>query len=179
MPPVRSPFRMEGIIVGREMDSDGSTDWRIRLARVDPDDELAQGLMLVDPSTPWESIPATVADRARKCAAFGLFIRLMRRRLGLSIQVLADRADVESDDLLDIESDPEHQPEVRTVHQLATLFEVSESKLLQVAGLTGPLDPRLYNEAVRFVRSCEHEPAPGRPGSTALAAFIVALSAEI
>ena len=156
-----------------------SKDWRIRIAEVDGDDELGEGLMAVDPSTPWESLPATAAHAPQRCFAFGPFVRVMRRRLGLNIEMLAAEADVEVAELFAIEREPRHIPEVRTVYQLAGFFAVSSSKLLQVAGLIGPMDTRLFDAAVRFVEGSANGAARTNRGDTALAAFVVALCDEL
>ena len=156
-----------------------SKDWRIRIAEVDGDDELGEGLMAIDPATPWESLPATPAHAQERCFAFGPFVRVMRRRLGLNIEMLAAKADVEVADLVGIEREPRHVPEVRTVYQLAGFFAVSSSKLLQVAGLVGPMDARLFNAAVRFVEGSANPAVRNNRGDTALAAFVVALSEEL
>jgi transcriptional regulator with XRE-family HTH domain len=161
------------------MSPSGRKGWRIRISEVDHDDELGAGLMMIDPSTPWESLPATAAHTQQRCPAFGPFVRLMRRRLGLTVEMLASDADVEIADLARIENGPWHQPEVRTVYQLAGFFAVSRTKLMQVAGLTGPMDPRLFNAAVRFVKWSDSRAAPRRAGNSALAAFVVALSDDL
>lgn len=155
-------------------------EWRIRIAEVDGDDELGEGLMAIDPSTPWESLPATAthAKEKERCFALGPFVRAMRRRLGLNVEMLAREADVEVADLLGIEREPKHVPELRTVFQLAGFFDVSSSKLLQVAGLIGPMDARLFNAAVRFVEESANRAARNYRGDTALAAFVVALCDE-
>lgn len=155
-----------------------SKHWRIRIAEVDGDDQLGEGLMAIDPATPWESLPATATHEQKRCSAFGPFVREMRRRLGFSVEMLAAEADVEVADLSGIEREPEHVPEVRTVYQLAGFFAVSSSKLLQVAGLIGPMDAPLSNAAVRFVEGSANRAARDSRGVTALAAFIVALSDE-
>ena len=156
-----------------------SKEWRIRIAEVDRDDELGEGLMAIDPSTPWQSLPATATVAQERCVAFGPFVRVMRRRLGLKIEMLAAEADVEVADLFGIEREATHEPEVRTVYQLAGFFAVSRSKLLQVAGLIGPMDARLFNAAVRFVEWSTSRAARNDRDNTALAAFIVALSDEL
>ncbi len=161
------------------MNRDDGKDWRIRVAEADPNDELGEGLMIIDPKTPWESLPATAADTHKRCAALGPFVCLMRHRLRLTVERLAAEADVEVSDLVEIERDPRHRPEVRTVYQLAGFFAVSSSKLMQVAGLAGPMDARLFNEAVRFVKRLQRTAAPNEERVTALAAFVVALSADL
>ncbi|MDE0126965.1 MAG: helix-turn-helix transcriptional regulator [Bryobacterales bacterium] len=153
-------------------------EWRIRIAEVDSDDELGEGLMAIDPSTPWESLPATATHAKERCFALGLFVRAMRRRLGLNVEMLAREADVEVADLLGIEREPRHVPELRTVFQLAGFFDVSSSKLLQVAGLIGPMDARLFNAAVRFVEGSANRATRNYRGDTALGAFVVALCDE-
>ncbi len=75
--------------------------------------------------------------------AFGRFVRLMRRDRGLTLEKLAEDTDVEISELVEIEDDTHHEPELRTVYQLANYFKAPRSNLLQVAGLTAPRDNRL------------------------------------
>jgi DNA-binding XRE family transcriptional regulator len=56
----------------------------------------------------------------------------------LTLEKLAEEADVDVVELVAIEDDSHHKPEVRTVYQLANYFRLPRANLLQVAGLTAP-----------------------------------------
>lgn len=124
-------------------------DWCLKMAQLEDGAEIGAGLAALDPTFDLQPVaePQAATDIN---IAFGRFIQLMRRQQKLSLEKLAEDADVEIVELVAIEDDTHHKPEVRTVYQLATYFNVSRTNLLQVAGLTAPKDQRLVNEAVRF-----------------------------
>jgi HTH-type transcriptional regulator, competence development regulator len=82
--------------------------------------------------------------------AFGKFVELMRRSRGWTMERLAVEADLELEDVVMIEDEPTSIPEPRAVYQLATLFEVSLSSLLQMSGLSKEKDPALRHNTLRF-----------------------------
>jgi transcriptional regulator with XRE-family HTH domain len=110
--------------------------------------------------------------------AFGRFVRLMRRDRGLTLEKLAEDTDVEVAELVEIEEDTHHKPELRTVYQLANYFRVPRGNLLQVAGLTVPRDNRLIDEAVRFAARSESVAVLTSEERAALEAFVAVLSEE-
>ena len=81
-------------------------------------------------------------------------------------------------DLVEIESDPRHKPELRTAYQLANYFNVPRPGLLQVAGLAAPKDARLFDEAVRFAARSEPMTALTPEEGAALESFVSALSEQ-
>ena len=161
------------------MDPSRRKESRIRIARVDGNDELAEGLMVIDPSVPWQSLPLTAPVGQEKSFAFATFVFQMRCRLGLTDKKLAAIADVEIADLVSSESDPRHIPEVRTVYQLAGFFGVSNAKLMQVAGLAGPMDPTLRSECARFVKRCRGLSRREFSRGPALTTFVMALADDM
>jgi len=62
------------------------------------------------------------------------------------------------------------------VYQLANLFEVSRSTLLQVAGLTLPKDNRIAEESVRFAARSEPVEALTDGEQMALDTFVAVLT---
>lgn len=102
----------------------------------------------------------------------------MRRSKHLTVEKLADDADVEISELVSIEEDAHYKAELRTVYQLAEFFDVQKSGLLQVAGLTVPKDTRLVDEAVRFAARSEPVAELTREERAALDAFVAVLSEQ-
>ena len=100
----------------------------------------------------------------------------MRRNGGLTVEKLADDADVDIAELVGIEDDTHYKPEVRTVYQLANFFDVPRVNLLQLARLALPRDDRLNEEAVRFAARSEPIAALTPEERTALEAFVAVLS---
>lgn len=153
-------------------------EWCLRMAELEKDAEIGAGHLAVDPVFDGEAVPVEVSDEDGSNVAFGRFVRLMRRRLGLSLEKLATAADVEMAVLVEIENDPHHKPELRTAYQLANYFGVSRSGLMQVAGLTAPKDTRLLDEAVRFAARSEPTTKLTSEESAALEAFVAVLSEQ-
>lgn len=83
-------------------------------------------------------------------AAFGSLVALMRRDAGLTREQLADKADVDAADIVNIEADNQYLPEPRTVYKLANVFNISSKRLLQLSGNAIANDQRFREEAVRF-----------------------------
>ena len=81
---------------------------------------------------------------------FGLLIRQLRRREGLTIGELVQKASITEEELRLIEHDPHHKPRPRTVHQLAEYFQVSKMELMKLSGATLTYDEKFQEEAFRF-----------------------------
>ena len=153
-----------------------SKDWCLKMAQLEGDSEIGAGLLASDASFTDEATPVVTDRDPTTSLAFGRFVRLMRRQRGVNIERLADEADVDVADLLEIESNPRYQPEPRTAYQLARYFDVSSSNLMQVAGLTKPKDLRLQHEAVRFAARSEPTSELTSEEGAALDAFVAVLS---
>ncbi len=155
-----------------------SKDWCLRMAQQESDAEIGAGRLAIDPVFDGERVPADVGEEESPNVAFGRFVNLMRRQRGMSLEQLADDADVDMADLVEIESDPHHRAELRTAYQLANYFKVSRSGLMQVAGLAARKDARLFDEGVRFAArsgpTTELTPEEG----AALDAFVAVLSEQ-
>ena len=153
-------------------------EWCIRMALLEGDAEIGAGRLAVDPVFDVDVIPAPAGEEEGSNVAFGRFVRLMRRQRGLTLEGLADDADVDMADLVEIESNPHHKPELRTAYQLANYFKVPRSGFMQVAGLAVPKDTRLFDEAVRFAARSEPTAALTSEESAALEAFVSVLNKQ-
>ena len=153
-----------------------SEEWCMRMAQLEGDAEIGAGRLAIDPVFDGEAASVATSDEDGPSIAFGRFVNLMRRRRGLSLEKLADDSDADMTDLVEIESDPHHRPELRTVCQLADYFDVSRSGLLQMAGLTAPKDAMLFNEAVRFAARSEPTARLTPEEGAALDSFVAVLS---
>lgn len=146
------------------------------MAQIEGDDEIGAGVVAVDPTFDGDAVPAASADEPS--VAFGRFVRLMRRNRGLSIEKLAETLDVEIMELVAIEENMRHKPDVRTVNQLANFFDVPRPSLMQIAGLVVTEDNRLINEAARFAARSDPVAALTPEERSALDAFVVVLSEQ-
>jgi transcriptional regulator with XRE-family HTH domain len=151
-----------------------SQDWCMRMAEMEAEEEIGAGQIAIDPIFDGEKAAAETAEEAP--IAFSRFVSLMRRSRGLTVEKLAEDADVEMVELVGIEEGVQQKPEVRTVYQLANYFGVGRANLMQVAGLTVPKDNRIVTEAVRFAARSEPVAALTDEERKALEAFVSVLS---
>jgi HTH-type transcriptional regulator, competence development regulator len=120
------------------------------------------------------SVPATSADPKRQ--SLGKFIELSRRRMRLSVEQLADKANVDLAELLAIEKAEDILPEPRTVYQLAQILRMRVEPLMELAGLVVPKSIALTESAVRFAARSEPMDALTKEEEEALNWFVKELS---
>lgn len=98
--------------------------------------------------------PASPQDHIGKLA-FSKLISLRRRSLKLSVIQLAEKAKIDLDELVEIESGRDVVPEPRTICQLALFLGLPERKLMDLSGLTRARDGKIEKAAVRFAAQSE------------------------
>lgn len=152
-----------------------SKEWCVRMAQLGGDAEFGAGAIAIDPVFDGGM---TQGEAEGASLAFGRFVRLMRCNRGLTVEKLAEDADLDIAELLNIEQDTHYRPELRTVHQLAGFFGVQRANLLQIAGLTVARDNRLITEAVRFAARSEPTVALTPDERQALEAFVSVLAGQ-
>lgn len=125
-------------------------EWFARQAAMEEDGEVAAGL----PTADFLFAEAAQARRPRECEgthlAFARLINLKRRESKLSLEQLADRADIELEELWAIERGQMADPEPRTVYQLAAALRLPPKKLMQLSGVTEASDEGFCQEVVRW-----------------------------
>jgi len=127
--------------------------WCEKMARRETCAEIGAGLLAIDPVIDNEYVTKTSGDDTR--FVLQRFIELGRRDMNLSVEQLAERADIAISELISIETDIHHLPEPRTLYQLAQVFSVSQGKLMELSGLTKPKDVNYLEEAVRYAARSE------------------------
>lgn len=85
---------------------------------------------------------------------FARFVQIARRAQGLSVEELAERAQIDVSQLVAIESEGA-APVPRAVYQLAGVLQVSTGKLMELAGLAESKDPQFRRAALRFAARSE------------------------
>lgn len=123
-------------------------DWCKAMAQHEAGVEVGAGLIAADPIFDGEAAHDITFDESR--IALGRFVHLIRRQRKLSLEGLAECADVDLPELMSIELDAHYIPEPRTIFQLANVFHVSQKKLMGLSGLTKPKDTKYIEEAVRY-----------------------------
>jgi transcriptional regulator with XRE-family HTH domain len=147
-------------------------EWCRAKARLEEDAEVGVGLLALDPLA--ESCAPRHEEEPQ--IAFSRFVQLMRRKKKLSVEELAEEADLDLGELVSIEENMHRDPEPRTVYQLAKTFGVPIKKLSQLAGLVVARDPGFSQEALRFAARSEPIEKLTPEENAALESFIAVLS---
>src|SRR5437660_5853174 len=127
-------------------------EWLTKRAERDDKAEISAGVFSIDmfksKQRPHQvaSINAGADEDPRP--AFGRLINLWRRKKGLRMDQLADRARIDMGELVAIEHDIHYTPEPRTVYQLAKILGLSIKRMLQLSGNSIVRDSTLGQEAV-------------------------------
>lgn len=150
-------------------------EWCIAMAENEVDGEVGAGLIAAAPVIGNDFSPDEVISRDSHFA-FGRFVNLMRRQRHLSMEKLAEDADIDTDEILSIESDAYFAPEARTVYNLSGFFHVPLEPLMELSGLTQLKDASLMQEAVRFAARSESVEELTPDEQMALESFVVVLS---
>lgn len=156
------------------MTTEITPEWCLAMARGEVGFDIGAGLLAIDPTGSQELHENDNAEESR--LALSRFVTLMRRKGGMSIEALADRADIDVGELLAIEKDAHHAPEVRTIYKLAMVFGVSQKKLMGLSGLTRPKDISYVDQAVRYAARSESIAVLSAEEQAALDGFISILS---
>ena len=98
---------------------------------------------------------ASVPNVETTKTAFVRLLQLTRREKRLSLERLAEKADVDLAELVKIETDETFMPGLRTVSQLASILELPAKKLMVLAGLLQVKDLSLQQASVRFAARSE------------------------
>ncbi len=86
--------------------------------------------------------------------AFALLVEFGRRKMGLSLEQLSKEADIDLEELVEIER-AYAQPSPRALHQLAKTLKLPIEPLATVAGLVKARDENLEAAAYRFAAQSE------------------------
>jgi hypothetical protein len=97
-----------------------------------------------------ELITNEAEERERSSYSFGVFIRQLRRRDGLSVEKLAQKARIDVEELRLVEHDPHYRAKPRMVHQLSDVFKIPERSMMTLAGAMVTNDNRIEQAAERF-----------------------------
>ena len=110
--------------------------------------DIGAGVIAADPMFTYEGGSDKSLEGSR--FALGRFINLVRRNHGLSIEALAEKADVGIGELLSLENNAAYLPDMRMLCQLSEVFNVSREKLMGLSGLAHAENDDYVQEAVRY-----------------------------
>ncbi len=155
-------------------------EWFERKAKLEGDLEVAAGMLARDPSPeePATTRAATETDIETRFA-FGSLVEAMRRKNGLTMERLAEKARVDVAEIRNIERDAHYRAEPRTVYQLASTFGLPNKALLQLSGNAIARDAGMHEHAMRFAaRSGESVQNLSKEETRALEEFIAYLARQ-
>ncbi len=157
------------------MKIDMNKAWCLAVAQQEGTGEIGAGEIAEDPH---DSGDAESTSGVAQLPTFGRFIKLMRQQLQISIEALAQKTSLDTEELLNVEDNPMYQPEPRTVYQLSIVFGVSQQRLMQLAGLATAQDDAFRQEAVRFAARSEPVAQLTTEQRSALESFVAFLNRE-
>lgn len=155
-------------------------EWLDQRAALDDKADVSAGMLDLNRlaaarSTKVVSMQAT-AESESPNPAFGTLINLWRRKRGLRLDVLADKAGIDAAELIEIEKNLTYVPEPRTVYQLAKTLDLPSERLLELSGNLVVRNSSLGREAVRFAAKSESVEKLSRDEQRALEEFVKFLS---
>lgn len=86
--------------------------------------------------------------------AFHLFVCMLRRAWGLSVDALAKQADIDRTEIVAMEQHTGYKPSPLTLHRLSNFFKIPQQNLQILAGATRPSE-RFREEASQFAAKSE------------------------
>lgn len=92
-------------------------------------------------------------DVASSRRAFVVFVRMLRRRHGLTIDQLADRAGIDREEVVAMEWNNGYRPTPLTLHKLGEFFSIPQRRLAALAGAVH--DDAVNEHASRFAAQSE------------------------
>ena len=158
-----------------------SKEWLTKRAEQEEKAEVSAGVFSIDmlkprhqPAQQVRSINTSTDDDPRP--AFGKLINLWRRKRGLRMDQLAEKANIDLAELIEIERNIHYTPEPRTVYQIAKTLGLSNERMLQLSGNVIARDHTLGHEAVRFAARSESVEKLTKDEQRALEEFVKFLS---
>jgi transcriptional regulator with XRE-family HTH domain len=153
-----------------------SHGWTRAHAKLEPDSGITSAGGLAHRLRAAGRPGAVVISTDPRRQSLGKLIELSRRRMRLSVEQLADRANVDLAELLGIEKAEDTVPELRTIYQLAGVLGIGPDPLLELAGLIEAKFVGLGESAVRFAARSEPMNALTKEEEEALNWFVAELT---
>lgn len=153
-----------------------SKEWYLKQARLEAavSEDVGAGIAAMYPT--YTSLSDSGHADSSAPVIFGRLIQFLRERNRLSIDALADKADIDAEALRAIEKDTEGHPEPRTVYQLSKVFHLSNAKLSMLAGLSFPRDLAVREARVKFAARLDPAEALSAVDREALENLVAVLS---
>jgi len=157
-----------------------SKEWLRQRAALDDKADVSAGTLDLNrlPAARSSNVVSTQASAEAESPnpAFGRLINLWRRKKGLRIESLAEKARIDVGELIEIERNLNYVPEPRTVYQLAKTLDLPSERMLELSGNLIARDSSLGEEAVRFAARSESVEKLSKDEQRALEEFVKFLS---
>ena len=127
-----------------------TNEWLQQRIAADPDTDPEAGLSITGTSESANVTTIGEGKAVRLRIALGVLVRQLRMKEGLTLALLAERAQVLEDQLRQVEHDPHYTASPRLIYQLSTYFNVSLVMLSQLSGATHTVERSIYNAAVKY-----------------------------
>jgi transcriptional regulator with XRE-family HTH domain len=130
-------------------------NWLVKRAAQEDQHFISVGGLIsrIDPE--WQADVSSMPIVETTKTAFIRLLQLARRERRLSLEQLAQKADIDLGELVKIEADESFKPTPRTIHQLAEFLKLPAKKLMVLAGLLQVKDFGLQQASVRFAARSE------------------------
>jgi HTH-type transcriptional regulator, competence development regulator len=153
-----------------------SKEWLIKRAARDDMAEVSAGFfnldMLQADASKGGGGSRQSPEQESSRVAFGKLVNLWRRKRGLRMDQLAEKARIDLAELVEIERNIDFIPEPRTVYQLSQVLNLSNERLLQLSGNTVERDRTLGQRAVKFAALSESVEKLNKDEQRALEEFV-------
>jgi HTH-type transcriptional regulator, competence development regulator len=157
-------------------------EWLLKNADRDKDLEVTAGFLTVDKLNAVygrnEEGQQEVKLEESRLAALAKLVNLRRRLTGLSLEALANEADVDLEDLICIEKEIPVQLSVRTIHKLSVVLKLPQAGLLRLTGAIAKRDDCFTQQALRFVARAQTESKPSKQEIEVLEEYVKFLTEE-
>lgn len=155
-------------------------EWLRNKTKTEPDIDIEAGMPThllrgIDAFLPPDVVPVSAENEERSLDlkhAFGVLVRSLRLRDGLSVEELAAAATVLVEDIEVIERDPHGEVRPRTVFKLANVFRIEPKKMIKISGTAILVDEELASETLKFAAKSDGVSCLNAEEQQLLGAFI-------
>jgi transcriptional regulator with XRE-family HTH domain len=142
-------------------------EWLLKNAQRDQDLEVTAGFLSEDKvnavyGSQQQEQEGQIEDIESRLAALAKLVNIQRRIKGWSLEQLAEKADVDLQDVFCLEQGVSVHLSVRTIHKLSGALNLPHSGLLRLSGATVQRNDNFTDKALRFIARSQPESKPTR-----------------
>jgi HTH-type transcriptional regulator, competence development regulator len=141
-------------------------EWLLKNAERDQDLEVTAGFLSNDKLDAvygsQKQEQEEIEDIESRLVALAKLVNIQRRIKGWTLEQLADKADVDLQDVLCLEQAIPVHLSVRTIHKLSGALNLPHAGLLRLSGATVQRNDNFTEQALRFIARSQPETKPTR-----------------